>query len=152
MEEQDDKKVPKGWKSDQVHTDPIKLGLVLGGEASHGQTSFMAASGGHNDMKSPDGWTTDENIPDGWMVRADMRISILRARMKKESHHIIDYLELKKMNETIETIRELWKGEVMTTSPEDGKPRIIFPQAGSSKSDSNLLLTDWTGLVETDGG
>ena len=48
------------------------------------------------------------------------------------------------MNETIETIRELWKGEVMTTSPEAGKPRIIFPQAGSSRPDPNLLLTDWT--------
>ena len=48
------------------------------------------------------------------------------------------------MNETIETIRELWKGEVMTTFPEAGKPRIIFPQAGSSRPDPNLLLTDWT--------
>ena len=101
---------------------------------------LMVASGGHSDVKRPDGWTTDENIPDGWRERADMRLSVLRARMKKESQHIIDYMEMKKMNKTI----ELWKGEVMTTSPEAGKPRIVFQQAGSSRPDPNLLLTDWT--------
>ena len=43
MEEQDEEKVPEGWKSEQVHPDPIKPGPESGGEASHGPTSFMNA-------------------------------------------------------------------------------------------------------------
>ena len=60
---------------------------------------------GWSDVKSPDGWAANENIPNGWRERADKRLSILRARMVKESQRIIEYLDLKKINETLEDIR-----------------------------------------------
>ena len=75
--------------------------------------------------------------------------------MEKESQRIIEYLDLKKMNEILEDIRGLWKGERMTSFPEAGNPRIggevwkeermtTFPQAGNPSPEPNLLLTDWT--------
>ena len=92
----------------QVHPGPIKPGpSVSGDEASHGPTSFMVASGVWSDVKSPEGRKADDNIPSGWRERADMRLSVLRAKMEKESQRIIEYLDLKKMNETLEDIKEL---------------------------------------------
>ena len=154
--------IPKGWKSREAHP-------VLGGEASHGQTSFKVTTGDCGDVKSPDGdaipgcWkpeqahsepggeAQDEPIPgmeatfapEGWRERADSRLSELRARMKKESQSIINYMDLKRLDETLITIRELWIEPVMEHSLEAGKQVPTFNQTVKSTVDKDLSLADW---------
>jgi hypothetical protein len=55
-EENNYEKVPEGWKTEQVHPDPIKpCPSVSFGEASLGPTSFMVAMEGPNEEKLAEG-------------------------------------------------------------------------------------------------